>query len=92
MLSLLLCTPDDFEDNLVIYIAEYRIFESLSVAVLEICESTVMHFLPNAAQIGSSPQIDHLSELILLQSGIQIPLSQCLLVVTVQYHLNDFAS
>lgn len=83
MLSLLLCTPDDFEDNL-IYVAEYRIFESLSVAVLEICESTVMHFLPNAAQIGSSPQIDHLSELILLQSGIQIPLSQCLLVVTVQ--------
>lgn len=84
MVSLLLCIPYDFKDNLVIYVVEYRIFESLSVAVLEICESTVVHFLPNAAQIGSNPQVHHLSELILLQSGIQIPLSQCLLMVTVQ--------
>lgn len=75
---------DDFEDDLVISVAEYRIFESLSVAVLEICESTVIHFLQNDAQIGSSPQICSQSELILLQSGIQIPLSQCLLMVTVQ--------
>lgn len=83
MVSLLLCMPHDFEDNLVIYVADYKILESLSVAVLEICESTVMHFLPNATQTGSSPQVHHLSELI-LQSRIQIPLSQCLLMVTMQ--------
>lgn len=63
MVNLLLCIACDFGDNLVIYVAEYRIFGSLSVAGLEICESTVMHFLPNA-QIGSSPQVHHPSELI----------------------------
>lgn len=68
---------------MVIYVAEYRIFESLSVAVLEISESTVMHFLKNNEQTGSNPQIHGLSELILLQSGIQIALSQCLLMATV---------
>lgn len=53
MMSLILCIPHDFENNLVIYVAEYRFLESLSVTVLEICECTVMHFLPNASQIGS---------------------------------------
>lgn len=70
---------DDFEDDLVISVAKYRIFKSFTVMVLEICESTVIHFLQNDAQIGSSPQICSLPELILLQSGIQIPLCQCLL-------------
>lgn len=62
MVNLSLCTARDFRVKLVIYVAEYKIFESLSVAVLEICESTVMHFLPNA-QIWSSLQVHHLSEL-----------------------------